>query len=73
MYDYIKGKIEDLNPAELVLECAGIGFKIAISVYKYEKLRNLQEAKVFIYHHVREDIETLYGFYDKQERKIFNL
>ena len=26
MYDYIRGSIEELNPAEAVIECCGIGW-----------------------------------------------
>ena len=29
--------------------------------------------KVYVHHHLREDEETLYGFYDKEERRIFAL
>ena len=73
MYDYIKGSIEELNPAEMVLECGGIGYKLAISLNSYEKFRSVKEAKVYIYHHLREDEETLFGFWDKNERRIFTL
>ena len=73
MYDYIKGSIEELNPAEMVIECGGIGYKVAISLNSYEKFHTLKEAKVYVYHHVREDEETLYGFWDKNERRIFTL
>lgn len=73
MYDYIKGRIEELSPAEMILECNGIGYKIAISLNSYDKFRGSPEAKAYIYHHLREDEETLYGFYDKNERWIFTL
>lgn len=73
MYDYIKGTIEELSPAEMVVECSGIGYRIAISLNSYEKLKDCKEAKVYIYHHLREEEESFYGFYDKEERRIFSL
>ncbi|HIZ85482.1 MAG TPA: Holliday junction branch migration protein RuvA [Candidatus Coprenecus stercoravium] len=73
MYDYIKGSIEELNPAEAVIECGGIGYLLQISLNTYERLRDCHEAKVYVYHHIREDEETLYGFSDKEERRIFSL
>lgn len=73
MYDYIKGTVSEINPAEIVLDNNGIGYKILISLQAYEKLEGLTEAKLFTYHLVREDEETLYGFFDKEERRIFTL
>lgn len=71
MYDYIKGSIEEINPAEAVVECHDIGFKMQISLFTYEKIRNEKSVKLYVYHHIREDEETLYGFADKEERRIF--
>ena len=73
MYDYIRGSIEELNPAEAVIECCGIGYLMQISLNTYERLRDAREARLYVYHHVREDEETLYGFFDKEERRIFTL
>lgn len=73
MYDYIKGEIVELSPAELVLECGGIGYYIMISLQTYESLKGNSEVKVYIYHHVREDDEQFYGFATKNERELFKL
>lgn len=71
MYDYIKGIIEEITPAELILDCGGIGYRLEISLNSYQKFRELKETKAYIYQHLREDEETLYGFFDKNERWIF--
>lgn len=73
MYDYIKGEIVELSPAELVLECGGIGYYIMISLQTYESLKGNSEAKVYIYHYLREDDEQFYGFATKNERELFKL
>jgi len=73
MYDYIKGKIEEINPAELVLECGNIGYIINISLQTYEALQGKTDAKVYIFHYIREDEETFYGFATKDERELFKL
>lgn len=73
MYEYIKGTVEELSPTEAVIECHGIGYLLQISLYTYEKLRNATDTRLYVYHHVREDEETLYGFSDKDERRIFTL
>ncbi len=73
MYDYIKGTVEDLSPAETVIECCGIGYRLQISLNTYDRLQGQNEVKIYVYHHLREDEETLYGFCDKEERRIFTL
>ncbi len=71
MYDYIKGILAELTPTEVVLETNNIGYKILISLQTYSKLQSGANTKLFIYHHIREDIELLFGFHDKEERVIF--
>jgi len=73
MFDYIKGKVAELSPAEAVIECGGIGFDIMISLQTYENLSGKENATVYLYHYIREDDEQFYGFATKDEREIFKL
>ena len=73
MIDYIKGRIEGLNPTEVTLETYGIGYRILISLQTYEGLNGKEEAKVYIHHYLREDEELYYGFATKDERELFRL
>lgn len=71
MFEYIKGELTELSPTEIVVENGGIGYKILISLQTYSKLKRGEMSKLYIYHHIREDIELLFGFFDKEERSIF--
>ena len=73
MIEYIKGRIEELTPTEVILETYGIGYNILISLQTYEGLNGKSEAKVYIHHHIREDEELYYGFATKDERELFRL
>ena len=73
MIDYIKGKIIELTPTDMVLECYGIGYKILISLQTYEALNGKSECVVYIHHYLREDEELYYGFALKDEREMFRL
>ena len=73
MIDYIKGTIAELSPAELTLENNGIGYSILISLQTYQALQEKKEAKVYIFHYLREDMEENYGFATKDERELFEL
>lgn len=71
MYYYIKGEIAEITPTEVIVENNGIGYKIQISLQTYTDISLLKEVKLFIYHHVREDIELWYGFNTKEEKELF--
>ena len=75
MYEYIYGKLAELNPAEAIIEAGGIGYKILISLGTYSEIEHSagQQVKLYLYHLLREDDETLYGFADKDERALFTL
>ena len=73
MIDYIKGQIIELTPAELILECGGIGYSILISLQTYEALQLKTQAVAYIHHYIREDEELFYGFATKDERELFRL
>ena len=73
MIDYIKGTIIELNPAELILECGGIGYSILISLQTYEALQQKETAVAYIHHYLREDEELYFGFASKDERELFRL
>ena len=73
MIDYIKGQIVELTPAELILECSGIGYSILISLQTYEALQGKSQAVAYIHHYIREDEELYFGFATKDERELFRL
>ena len=71
MYAYIKGKISEINPTNIVVDNNGIGYEIVVAnPYEYQ----LEEEKqIFISQQVREDSNTLYGFSTKEQKKVFLL
>ncbi len=73
MIDYIKGQIIELTPTELILENAGIGYSILISLQTYEAFQQQTQAVAYIHHYIREDEELFFGFATKDERELFRL
>ncbi len=71
MLDYVKGKVTELNPANIVVEVNGVGYFINISLNTYSKLSEQKEVKIYIHEVIREDVYDLYGFYSKEERDIY--
>lgn len=71
MYEFIRGTIAALNPASVVVETAGVGYFVNISLNTYSKINGQKEASLFIHQVVREDAHVLYGFAEQREREIF--
>ena len=73
MIEYLKGEITELDPTMAVVECHGVGYACAISVYTYDHLKKGQVQKIYVSESIREDAHLLYGFSSKQERELYEL
>lgn len=75
MIEYIKGILTELNPTEAIIEAAGVGYGIAITLPTYSALVGSEEkeTKLFITEIIREDTHEIYGFATKTERQLFEL
>ena len=71
MYEFIRGVIADLNPANVIIENGGVGYFINISLNSYSKINGRKETLLYIHQVVREDAHILYGFAEKNERELF--
>ena len=71
MYNYIDGKLAFKSPAYVVIDAAGVGYHINISLHTYSLLGTQERQKLYVWLHVKEDAHTLYGFADEGERRLF--
>ena len=74
MITHLRGKLVEKMPMSAVVDVAGVGYKVAISLVTYEQLPAV-EGEVFLYTHqyVREDRMELFGFAEAGEREVFEL
>lgn len=69
MFEYIKGIVDDIESNYIIINNNDIGYKIyTASPYSF-KLND--EVKVYLYQHIREDENTLFGFKTKEDRNLF--
>lgn len=85
MIEYIRGELVELTPALAVVEAAGVGYALNISVNTYEALRGKQAqssgqhepVRIFVHEAIvtggRDDSITLYGFFNREERELYRL
>lgn len=71
MITYLKGPITHKNPSFIVVEAGGVGYHVNISLYTYTQIEKLETVKILIHFHVKEDAQTLFGFSEERERRLF--
>ena len=77
MIEYIKGELTELTPATAVVEAAGVGYALNISLNTYSTIQGKKEVKLYVHENLvtggRDDAYTLYGFASRQERDLYRL
>lgn len=77
MIDYIKGELAELTPAQAVIEAAGVGYALNISLNTYTAIQGKKDVKLFVHESLvtggRDDSFTFFGFASKQERDLYRL
>lgn len=72
MIGSLRGRLVEKEIDEVLLEVAGVGYRVSIPLSTYEGLPGRdEEASLVTYLHVREDELTLYGFATRRERRLF--
>lgn len=71
MFYYLDGKVAVKDPTFVVIDVNGVGYKVHISLKTFDKIGNAPNIRLFIYNHIKEDMFTLFGFYEKAEQDIF--
>lgn len=71
MIAYIKGKLVYIHDDSVIVEVGGIGYEIICGNPLVFQSSLNEEVFIHIYHHVREDLQNLYGFKDQDEKHLF--
>lgn len=68
----LRGLMAEKSPASITIECAGVGYGVAVPLSTFDRLPPLSaEVTLFIHHIVREDDQLLFGFATERERSFF--
>jgi Holliday junction DNA helicase RuvA len=72
MIAHLRGRLLSKQPQQVIVEAAGVGYDVAISVSTYTSLpAEGAEVSLHIHTQVREDTLALYGFLDRSDKRIF--
>ncbi|MCL2521838.1 MAG: Holliday junction branch migration protein RuvA [Erysipelotrichales bacterium] len=69
MYAYIKGTIVEINSTNIIIDHQGIGYLVNVpNPYIFKKN---EETIIYLYQHIREDSNMLFGFATKNAKELF--
>ena len=72
MIGLLRGTLALRDSDEVIVETAGVGYRVAVSPDTSAALGELgREVLLHTYHHIREDAQTLYGFDTPDKRRVF--
>jgi Holliday junction DNA helicase RuvA len=72
MIAHLRGRLMAKHPNQAVVETAGVGYDVTISVPTFSDLPGVgAEVALYIHTHVREDVIALYGFLRPAEKQLF--
>ncbi|MCY4195008.1 MAG: Holliday junction ATP-dependent DNA helicase RuvA, partial [bacterium] len=72
MIGLLRGTLALRDSDEVIVETAGIGYRVAVSPDTSAALGEPgQQVLLHIHHHIRDDAQTLYGFETPDRRRVF--
>jgi Holliday junction DNA helicase RuvA len=72
MIAHLRGKLIFKQPSQAIIEAAGVGYDVAISVPTFTALPSVgAEAALHIHTQVSDDQIALFGFLDREEKRLF--
>ncbi len=69
MYNYISGEVASIEMNGIVIDNHGIGYFIYVANPYYYKVG--EKYTIYVYNHIREDENSLFGFTSLEEKNLF--
>lgn len=74
MITFLRGKLVEALPTQVVMEVQGVGYEVLIPLSSYDRLPTAGTEVLLLTHlAIREDAHLLYGFLTASERDLFRL
>ena len=70
--NYLDGEIASKDIDHVIVDIAGVGYGVRVSVSDYDNLKIGERNKLYIYEHIREDAHDLFGFINIGTLNLFN-
>lgn len=69
----VTGIVTESSDDFVIVEACGVGYQVFVPEPALRTLQRDQEIKLYTYHHIREDQQTLFGFTTIEDRQLFTI
>ena len=73
MIAHVFGTVAEKFNDSIVVDAGGVGYEVYVAAGDFERFNVGSEAKIYTYHHVREQAEELFWFSSLAAKKLFQL
>jgi Holliday junction DNA helicase RuvA len=71
MFDYLYGKVAATEAGSIVVDIAGVGFRVQVPLPFSQKVRAGETLKIFVTLSLRNEEARLFGFASAEDRRLF--
>ena len=72
MIGYISGKILEITDSSiLIVTSSWLGYELGINEITFASLATKEQTELYVYHHITENNQALFGFETLEEKKLF--
>ena len=71
MIAYLDGEIKEKDMDNVIVEVGGVGYGVFVAAEDIAELAVDQQAKLYVYEHIREQAHDLFGFVSLDNKKLF--
>lgn len=71
MIAFVRGEFVRKTPAQVIVDVNGVGYELQISLHTYSAISNSKSGQLLTYLHITENGQTLFGFFEQEEKDLF--
>ncbi len=71
MYAYIRGVVDSVGADRAIIDALGVGYELICSANTLKRVGVGSQCRLLVHLQFSQDAQTLYGFFDEEEREMF--
>lgn len=71
MIAFVRGEFVRKTPAQVIVDVNGVGYELQVSLHTYSAISNSKNGQLLTYLHITENGQTLFGFFEQEEKDLF--